>query len=195
MLGFSGELREKKGQQFLLEALVTVQAVGPACLVIIGELRADSKKMLQTFRSQHPDAANRIIVTGHLATTTIVTQHLQLCDLYLQPSLWEGLPNALLEAMACGCVCIASDAGGIPEVITSGVNGFLLPRHQLSHLGEAILEVLALPPAARQAVSQAARSHICQHYALPQEQDFLKHLLTDMRCLPSSQTSTQKNQP
>ena len=74
---------------------------------------------------------NRVLVTGQLATPADVNQHLQLCDVYLQPSLWDGMPNALLEAMAAGCGCIASDAGGIPEIIAPGVDGIVLPRWQL----------------------------------------------------------------
>ena len=72
--------------------------------------------------------------------------HLQACDVYLQPSLWDGMPNALLEAMAAGCGCIASDAGGIPEIITPGVDGIIVPRWQLHRLGEAVLEWLQADP-------------------------------------------------
>ncbi len=183
VLGFSGELREKKGQQFLLEALRQVQSVRPAVLLIIGELRAESQTLVQTFRSQFPEAGDRILITGHLESVVTVAHHLQLCDVYLQPSLWDGLPNALLEAMACGCVCIASDAGGIPEVITSGEQGYVLSRNQLHYLGEAVVEVLALPAPEREKMGGAARSHICRHYALPQEPDFLKGLLSEMGCL------------
>ncbi|MGP1385775.1 MAG: glycosyltransferase family 4 protein [Thainema sp.] len=178
VLGFSGELREKKGQQFLLQALLQVQTVQPACLLIIGRLRTESQTLLQTFRSQDPAAAERIIVTDHLEGPEQVAQHLQICDIYLQPSLWEGMPNALLEAMACGCVCIASDAGGIPEVLTSGQQGFILPRSQLHRLGDAVLDVLTLANAEREQIGCNARSHICQHYSLAHERDFLKHLLS-----------------
>lgn len=180
VLGFSGELREKKGQKFLLQALATVQAQRPGWLLIIGELRPESQTLLQGFRNDFPEAGARIIVTGHLETSAAVAQHLNICDLYLQPSLWDGLPNALLEAMACGCICIASDAGGIPEVIRSGQQGFLLQRSQLHRLGEAALEVLALSETEQQQVRDGARSHIQQHYALEHEQQFLRDLLSQL---------------
>ena len=180
ILGFSGELREKKGQKFLLQALATVHSRRPACLLIIGELRPESQALLQSFRNDNPEAGARIIVTGHIDTSEAVAQHLNLCDLYLQPSLWDGLPNALLEAMACGCICIGSDAGGIPEVIESGQQGFLLPRSQLHNLGEAVLEVLALPDAEQKKVREGARSHLQQHYALEQEHQFLQDLLSQL---------------
>ncbi|NEP17111.1 MAG: glycosyltransferase family 4 protein [Leptolyngbya sp. SIO4C1] len=186
VLGFSGELREKKGQQFLLQALVRVQQVRPACLLIIGELRAETQTLLQTFRTQHPNAAARLVVTGHLETPEQVAQHLRLCDIYLQPSLWDGLPNALLEAMACGCFCIASDAGGILDVIESGKQGFIIPGGQLHRLGDAVLEGLAVPAVEQQRVKAAARSHICAHYGLEQERAVLTKVLASLQSAESA---------
>lgn len=178
VLGFSGELREKKGQQFLLQALERVQSQLPACLLIIGEVRPSEQVLLQNFSAHHPEAGSRIIITGHLSNPEQVACHLRLCDVYLQPSLWEGMPNALLEAMACGCSCIASDAGGIPEVITQGKTGFLLPRSQLHRLGEAVLEYLALPVADRMAIGHAANAWVRLHHSPQQEQQQLQQLLT-----------------
>ena len=169
VLGFAGELREKKGQSFLLQALSTVQQRYPVCLLIIGEVRVAHDSALKLYELHHPEAARRIIVTGHLPDPAAVAQHLRLCDLYLQPSLWEGMPNALLEAMACGCSCIASDAGGIPEIVEQGKTGFLLPRAQLHRLGEAILEWLTLDPALQTQIATAGRSHILKEYSLAQE--------------------------
>ncbi|MGF1603368.1 MAG: glycosyltransferase family 4 protein [Thermosynechococcaceae cyanobacterium] len=177
VLGFSGELREKKGQRFLLQALTQVIETRPACLLVMGELRTAAQSLLQTFALDHPKAAARVIVTGHLPTQADVVEHLNLCDLYLQPSLWEGMPNALLEAMACERCCIASDAGGIPEVVTHGETGFLLMRSQLHQLGHAILECLDLPVKQRQAIGQEARHYIKRKHGLEQEAMLLQNLL------------------
>jgi glycosyltransferase involved in cell wall biosynthesis len=180
VLGFCGELREKKGQQFLLNALTTLRSQRAACLLIIGEVRAAQESVLQFYASQQPENARRIIITGHLSDPKLVAAHLRLCDVYLQPSLWEGTPNALLEAMACGCCCIASDAGGIPEVITHGENGFIMPRSQLHQLGEAVLECLAMPIAKKSQITQAARDRILTEYSIAQEQQQLQTLLDQL---------------
>ncbi|MBU7582254.1 MAG: glycosyltransferase [Nostoc sp. TH1S01] len=177
VLGFCGELREKKGQQFLLNALTTVRNQRPACLLIIGEVRASQESVLQVYATQQPENAQRIIVTGHLSNIQAVAAHLRLCDVYLQPSLWEGMPNALLEAMACGCCCIASDAGGITEVIRHGEDGFILPRSQLHKLGEAVLECLAMPSTIKSQITQAARDRIVKEYSIAQEQQRLQIVL------------------
>lgn len=169
ILGFCGELREKKGQRFLLDALNMVRAQRPACLLIIGEVRVSSESMLQNYKVHYPEDAKRVIVTGNLPSPKDVARYLRICDVYLQPSLWDGMPNGLLEAMACGCCCIGSDAGGIPEVITHGKNGFLLPRSQLHRLGSAILEYLAMPLENQKMITAAASSYICDRYSLEQE--------------------------
>jgi glycosyltransferase involved in cell wall biosynthesis len=183
VLGFCGELREKKGQQFLLNALTTVRSQRPACLLIIGEVRASQDAVLQVYKTQQPENAQRIIVTGHLSNSGLVAQYLRLCDVYLQPSLWEGMPNALLEAMACGCCCIASDAGGIPEVILHGENGFILPRSQLHKLGEAVLECLTMPVEQKNGIVRAAGDRILNEYSIAQEQQQLQILLS--RLMPN----------
>ncbi|MDZ8054902.1 MAG: glycosyltransferase [Aulosira sp. ZfuVER01] len=184
VLGFCGELREKKGQQFLLNALTKVRQVRPACLLIIGEVRTSQESVLQLYKTHQPENAQRIIITGHLPNPEAVAEYLRLCDVYLQPSLWEGMPNALLEAMACGCCCIASDAGGIPDVISHGQNGFLLPRSHLHKLGEGVLECLAMTTEEKNQISQAARDRILTEYSLAQEKLQLQTLIA--RLIPNS---------
>ena len=177
VLGFSGELRAKKGQDFLLSALSQVRKKYPACLLIIGEIRPTEESILSAYKMQQPEDYQRIIVTQHLSESWQVAQHLQLCDLFLLPSIWEGLPNALLEAMACGRCCLASDAGGIPEVIDHGINGFLLPRQKLAYLGEAILEFLELDRATKTKIALAARDRIVTEFSLAAEKSRLQQVL------------------
>ncbi|MGB0580738.1 MAG: glycosyltransferase, partial [Limisphaerales bacterium] len=102
ILGFCGELRQKKGFPFLLQALCEVNEKRPATLLVIGEIRPREQETLAEFAVDHPEEARRIRSTGVIDEPERVAAHLQLCDVVLQPSVWDGLPNALLEAMACG---------------------------------------------------------------------------------------------
>ncbi len=174
VLGFCGELREKKGETYLLEAFAQVQATRPAVLLIIGAVRESIDATLYQFRDRYPQA--RLIVTGHLPDPAEVAAHIRLCDLVVLPSLWEGMPNALLESMACGRCCLASAVGGIPEVVRHGENAWLIGRSQLQHLGTAILEFAALPTTVRQYVSQQARQTMVQDYSLVREGERLRNL-------------------
>jgi len=177
ILGFSGELRQKKGQDFLLSAWSHLTQTLPLWLLLIGEPRPDPDSPLLLI-SEHD--RTKLIITGHLKEPLLVARHLLLCDLFLLPSLWEGLPNALLEAMACGLCCLASDAGGIPEVISHGQDGFLLPRSQLSYLGVAIQEFFQLPPEQKSAIGRRARQKILANFSFQTEQQYLSKCLEDL---------------
>ena len=184
VLGFAGELREKKGQGFLLKALTKVRQNRSACLLVIGEVRTTQEAAIQLYAGQYPEDYKRLIVTGHLDEPEKVALHLQLCDIFLQPSVWEGMPNALLEAMACGCCCIASDAGGIPEIVEHGLNGFMLPRQQLQCLPDAVLECLDLDSKVRAQIGIAARDRILAEFSPLQEKLLLQSVID--RLIPSS---------
>ncbi|WP_426755799.1 glycosyltransferase [Myxococcus sp. Y35] len=183
VLGFSGELRHKKGLPFLLSALTEVRRSRPACLLVIGEVRSRDAEHLVAFRAEHPEDAARVVISGALDTPEAIAAHLRLCDVYLQPSLWEGMPNALLEAMACARPVIASDAGGIPEAVEHGRNGFIVPKALLNHLGQACLDVLSLPPEKREALGAAARQCIEARFQANAEAEVLRRVLT--RAIPS----------
>ncbi|MDE0863183.1 MAG: glycosyltransferase family 4 protein [Rubripirellula sp.] len=177
VLGFCGELRHKKGLPFILAALRESQRVGPTCLLVIGAVRPREQAQLATFAVEFPEIAKRIVVTGHLERQSEVARHFQLCDVVLQPSLWDGLPNAVLEAMACGKIVVASDAGGIPEAIVHGKTGFLIPKALLNNLGKAVQDVLCMPSAQRSSIETAARDHVLTHFNRQQEALQLSRLL------------------
>jgi glycosyltransferase involved in cell wall biosynthesis len=183
VLGFAGELREKKGQHFLLDALRVLRETRPACLLIIGEVRPSEMSRVMQWTGAGTLEEHRILVTCQLATPSEVNQHLQLCDVYLQPSLWDGMPNALLEAMAAGCGCIGSDAGGIPEAIHNGVNGFILPRWELHRLPDAVLDWISSPAEYRAGIRQAARHRVIADYGADVERRQLQAILE--RLIPS----------
>ena len=180
VLGFSGELRHKKGITPMLAAFREVRRVRPACLLVIGEVRVRDQTLLTSFAAEDPDAHTRLIVTGHLDDQHEIVRHLRLCDLFLQPSYWDGLPNSLLEAMACERVVLASDAGGIPEAIEHGRSGFLLSRMELQRLGEAILELLTISGRQRDQIGAAARRRVEDNFSAACEAKALKGALDDL---------------
>jgi glycosyltransferase involved in cell wall biosynthesis len=66
------------------------------------------------------------------------------CDVLCLPSLSEGMPNVVLEAMACGLPVVASRVGGVPEVVREGVNGLLTPAGDSASLAAALRQALKL---------------------------------------------------
>jgi glycosyltransferase involved in cell wall biosynthesis len=75
-----------------------------------------------------------------------VIDFLRACDVFIFPSLYEGLGIALIEAMAAACACVASAAGPIPEVVTDGEDGILVPPADPEAIAAAVCQLLADEP-------------------------------------------------
>ena len=93
-------------------------------------------------------------------------------DLFVLPT-WarwrmEGCPVALLEAMASGCACLATDIPGSRDLVEHGQSGWLVPSEDETALAEAMRQLFA-QPALRQQLGQAARTRVTQHYTIEQE--------------------------
>ena len=180
ILGFCGELRHKKGLPFVLQALAEGQSKRPTRLLVIGDVRPREQSTISSFLLDHPQLDDRITVTGHQDTPADVARYLRVCDIVLQPSVWDGLPNAVLEAMACERIVICSDAGGIPEAITHGETGFVIPKAQLHRLSEGIDEVLTMPSVDREAICRRARQSILNHFHPRVEAERLQLILSQL---------------
>ena len=113
-----GNLVPRKGHIHLLRALA-VQDTRNWHLAIAG--RGDEEARLRTF-SAEAGVSGRVHLLGHRGD---IPDLLAAADVYAMPSLWEGLPMALLEAMFAGKAIIASRASGIPEAIDEGKEGLL----------------------------------------------------------------------
>jgi glycosyltransferase involved in cell wall biosynthesis len=86
-------------------------------------------------------------------------------DIFVMPSLYEGLGVAALEAMACGLPVIASDTGGLREAVEDGRTGLLAPPGDVVALAHAI-ETLAEAPAMRAAMGAAARDLAVERFGM-----------------------------
>jgi glycosyltransferase involved in cell wall biosynthesis len=90
---------------------------------------------------------------------------LRALDIFLMPSLYEGLGIAALEAMACGLPVIASDTGGLHEAVEDSRTGLLVPPGDAVALAHAI-ETLAAAPAMRAAMGAAARDRAIERFGM-----------------------------
>jgi glycosyltransferase involved in cell wall biosynthesis len=86
-------------------------------------------------------------------------------DLLVLPSLSEGLPNVVLEAMAHGIAVVGTRVGGVPEVIEDGLSGLLVPSADAGALARAIVTLL-LDPALRRAMGEAGRERVERRFSI-----------------------------
>jgi glycosyltransferase involved in cell wall biosynthesis len=167
VIGFVGEARLKKGLAVLLPAFAHVaqqlsrEGRSSPTLLLIGGVRKDDADIVRVFQAQQPTLTVKIIPYTNQAELPLWYQRL---DVLVLPSLRDGLPNALLEGMACGCAVVASHVGGIPDVLRSGENGLLVPPGQVEPLARAIIQLLASPQQ-RQVFGQAARQTVLDNFS------------------------------
>jgi glycosyltransferase involved in cell wall biosynthesis len=137
IVGVVARLEPEKGHPTLLEAWPAVlRSVPDAYLLIVGEgSRRDALEALA--RDLH--IAHRVVFTGRRDDVPAVTAAL---DVAVLPSYREAQGLSILEALALSRPVVASDVGGIPEVITDGVTGLLVPPHDADALAAAITRLL-----------------------------------------------------
>ena len=168
VIGFVGELREKKGLKTLLNAYAIINKVQPVALLIVGEVRqGEDKKIFDEFQQSNPDS--KIIVTGYISPKDLPAYY-SLIDVFVHPSLRDGMPNAVLEAMACEKAVVATSAGGVVDVIKDSENGTTVPANDAESLSKAILELLN-DPALRVRLGNSARETIQKEFTLQKELD------------------------
>jgi len=149
-----GRLAAQKGHEDLLDSLATVLPEQPdAFFVWVGDGDLRSELELQIRRG---GLTHHVRMLGH---RTDVDRILSAADLFVLPSRFEGLPFALIEAMAHGVPSISSDAGGSPELLRDGIDGLIHRREDPADLAEKLLWALEHPqPMSAMAVSARARA-------------------------------------
>ena len=160
-----GRLVYKKGFSYLLEAMPGVLDQFPNSVLLIageGDLGADLELLAGSWGIRQ-----QVIFAGHVAWDQ-TPSYLAAADVLALPSILDqagnvdGLPNVLLESMASGRAIVASKVAGVPDVITDGENGLLVPEKDADALTEAICTLLR-DPALRRHLGSAARDTTLDH--------------------------------
>lgn len=108
-----------------------------------------------------------------------VAELYQAMDVFILPSISEGLSNTLLEAMATGLPCIATDVGGNPELVSHGHEGFLFSPSDVSQLA-AYVEQISENGALRAQFSAAARQRAISQFSLDRMMDAYTNLYSEL---------------
>ena len=154
------KLRYEKGIDVLLQAWHLVHKQSPrARLVIVGS--GPIQNQLERMASEL-GIADSVEFAG---LQRDVPAQLHRGAIGVLPSRWEGMPNALLEAMACGLACVATRVSGSEDVIDHETNGLLVEPEDYTGMAEALLALLNKPDIARR-YGQVARETIAKSYSL-----------------------------
>lgn len=179
VIGIVANLRKMKGHKTIVDALPKIQHHVPEvkCLFVGEDL------VNQEIHSyvQEKQLDQSIIFTG---LRNDIPEILTMLNVFLLPSVWEGLPTSILEAMAMKKPVVASSVGGIPELVEHEKTGWLIPPDNHQALADAVIFLLTHPDIAvnmGQAGYKKVRQRFCTESVIAKTESVYNHLIEQSR--------------
>jgi glycosyltransferase involved in cell wall biosynthesis len=154
VITYTGRLESVKGVDDFLAASVPLKKEFPEISIQVVGWYKENHPLVEQYQRDVAFTGLRDDIPAILAKT----------DIFVLPSYSEGLSNALMEAMASGCACIASEVGGNRYLIENGISGFLFPPGDRGALRVHIRRLIA-DAAKRESMGKAARKRIEKHFS------------------------------
>lgn len=170
-----GRLCVAKSQHLLVEVVARLKAEGlsvPLVLVGDGELRGVIEELIR----KH-DLADLVTITGW-ASEAVVREQIISSSVLVLPSLAEGLPVAIMEAMAMGRPVVSTYIAGIPELVEHEVNGWLCPAADIDGLKNVVRKAVSVTDEEWQRMALAARQAVGEKHRLVVEVEKLRRLFS-----------------
>jgi glycosyltransferase involved in cell wall biosynthesis len=157
--GIIARLTEQKGHRYLLEALASTPSLANVQLLVIGDgdLR---ESLVQDARARGLERR-----VHFLGARRDLGDLLAAMDVFVLPSLWEGLPLSMILAMGAGLPIVATAVAGVPEVVEEGRTGLLVPPADAAALGAALARVFG-DAAFAQRMGREARASVLPRFGV-----------------------------
>ncbi len=178
---YAGRLRTRKAVAVLVEAFALVRQQHPRAQLVLagdGEQRPALERQVETLGLD--DDAVRFL--GAIPRHEMVDWYRR-ADIFCLPSIYEGFPLAILEAMAAGLPIVTTTASGMPEAIVDGESGILVGLEDVGALGQALGRLLA-DDDRRHRMGEAARRRVKDHFTI--ERIGAQYLALWQRLLPQA---------
>jgi glycosyltransferase involved in cell wall biosynthesis len=159
VIGLAARLTEQKGVIYLLQAVVQLREQYPGLQVLIAGTGDQDDYLKRT-----ADDLRIASAVHFLGMRLDIPELIRAFDVFVMPSIWEGLPMALLESFAAGTPVVASDVGGVGKVIRHRENGSVVPARDPGALAAELAHVLARPEL-RKKYSEAGRRTFEESYS------------------------------
>ena len=170
---FVGRPSVWKGFPFLIDAFARLRAERPDLrLTVVGD---GPERREQEARVRAAGLEGDVVFTGYQSEKQ-VADWLERADVLVLPSLIEGVPVVLMEAGAAGLPVVATNVGGVSELVTDGVSGFLVPPGSADAL-VAPIQALLDDPAVRRRMGRAGREAVVRDFDVSREAGRLREVL------------------
>lgn len=163
----SGRLVEKKGFPVLIEACAIMAARGYDFRCTIGGSGPDEAELRALIAARGLD--DRVTLTGEALKQEEIPDFMYSGDVYTLPCVWasdndvDGLPQMLMEAMACGLPAVSTELVGIPDLVIDGETGLLVPTEDAAALAEALMRLGEDDDLARQ-LAESGHAHVTKAF-------------------------------
>jgi teichuronic acid biosynthesis glycosyltransferase TuaC len=182
---YAGNLIREKGLYELVDAFERLQSAGvSALLVMCGRGTAAEELKIRIERMASPESVRLV---GQVAPSEM-HQWMQASDLFVLPSYHEGMPNAVMEAMACGLPVISTRVGGLPGAVGDCAGAILVEPRSVHPLAEALLRICA-DGSLRDRMSLAARETAVARFGVDNN---AKNTIEYLRCVRDKQRQSEK---
>lgn len=179
----SGRLDHQKGFDLLIDVAVKARNKSLNWIfVIAGEGKLKSELIARAVKSGVSD------VIHFIGFSNEVPALLKAADIFVLPSRYEGMPNALLEAMALGKASVATSVNGAPELVEDGVSGFLVESENADQIFDSLHELLSNEKL-RKSMEQHAKERVENHFTIDKMINSLEKLLIDQIEISSKETN------
>lgn len=160
-IGCVARMDELKGTPHLVAAFARLAQTRPDIeLILVGD--GPERPNVESVVAEH-GLQGRVTMTGWYLGD--IPEMVASFDIYAFPSLWEGLPFSILEAMRAGCAIVSTDVGGIPEALKDGETALLIEPGSTDQLYDALLRLVD-DPRLRRALGDAARERFVSAFSL-----------------------------
>jgi len=163
VVGTVGNINSTKGYEYFLLAAKMIKEVSPHVkFLVVGKKLETAEKYWQRIQALVTSLGieKDVILTG---ARTDIPQIMNVIDIFVLASLAEAAPVVILEAMACAKPVVATKVGGVPELVTDGETGILVPPKDNKAIADAVLYLLNHPEEAKQ-VGMKGRQRVVEHF-------------------------------
>jgi len=156
----AGRLSEQKGFSYLIDAAEMILNQRDDVVFFVAGKGRREKELKQRVHKRNLDDAFHFC-----GFHENIESYLKGCDLFVLSSLYEGMPNVVMEAMAVGKAVLATDVNGVRELVVDGETGVIVPSGSAESLAEAI-EALIDDPRRLEALGQAGLNRVQEHFTI-----------------------------
>ena len=175
LIGYIGRLSEEKGLMNFTQTLPTILDEHPEIRVLIGGDGQLKKAIAMALEEE--GVATNVDLPGWISHDDL-PRYLNQLRLLVLPSYTEGLPNIMLEAMACGTPVLATPVGAIPDVIIDGKTGFIMENNSPECIAENVIRALNSPDLER--IAEDGRRFVEENFTFERVVERWKEVLEEI---------------